>query len=118
MAESDVRVVVITGTREFFNAGGDILEFQQNQGTLDHLIDEILQFVHPTIHKLASLPFPVISAVNGPLGGAGIGFALCADFVWASDAIKLRGGYCGIALSPDTGASCFSDLERTRPFSI
>jgi 2-(1,2-epoxy-1,2-dihydrophenyl)acetyl-CoA isomerase len=41
------------------------------------------------------------------LGGAGIAFALCADFVLASDLIKLRGGYCGIGLSPDMGASYY-----------
>lgn len=107
MTEPDVRVVVITGSGKFFNAGGDIGEFQRNQEKLDHLVDEVLRFAHPAIHKLASLPIPVISAVNGPLGGAGIGFALCADFVMASDTVKLRGGYCGIALSPDMGASYY-----------
>jgi 2-(1,2-epoxy-1,2-dihydrophenyl)acetyl-CoA isomerase len=107
MTESDVRVVVISGNGKFFNAGGDISEFLENQGKLDRLVDEILQFAHPVFHTLATLTVPVISAVNGPLGGAGIGFALCADFVLASDTIKLRGGYCGIALSPDMGASYF-----------
>lgn len=107
MAEPDVRVVVITGRGKFFNTGGDIGEFLENQGRLDQLVDEILQFEVPAIHKLATLPIPVISAVNGPLGGAGIAYALCADFVLASDSVKLRGGYCGIALSPDLGASYF-----------
>lgn len=107
MTEPDVRVVVITGRGKFFNAGGDISEFQKNRETLDHLVDEVLRFAHPAIHTLASLPIPVVSAVNGPLGGAGIGFALCADFVLASDTVKLRGGYCGIALSPDMGASYY-----------
>lgn len=107
MAEPDVRVVVITGRGKIFNAGGDIGELLENQEHLDQRVDEILQFAHPMIHKLASLPIPVISAVNGPLGGAGIAYALCADFVLASDTVKLRGGYCGIALSPDLGASYF-----------
>ena len=107
MTESDVRVVIITGQGKFFNAGGDISEFLENQGKLDQLVDEILQYAHPVFHTLATLPVPVISAVNGPLGGAGIGFALCADFVLASDTVKLRGGYCGIALSPDMGASYY-----------
>jgi len=107
MTQSDVRVVVITGKGKFFNAGGDINEFLENQKRLDDLVDEILQFAHPLLHTLATLPIPVISAVNGPLGGAGIGFALCADFVLASDTVKLRGGYCAIGLSPDMGASYF-----------
>lgn len=107
MAEPDVRVVVITGRGKFFNTGGDIGEFLENQGRLVQLLDEILQSLHPMIHKLATLPIPVISAVNGPLGGGGIAYALCADFVLASDSVKLRGGYCGIALSPDLGASYY-----------
>ncbi len=107
MAQPDVRVVLITGLGKFFNAGGDIGEFQENLEKLDHLVDQVLQFAHPALHQLASVPIPVISAVNGPLGGAGIGFALCADFVLASDSVKLRGGYCGIGLSPDMGSSYF-----------
>lgn len=107
MSEPDVRVVVITGKGTFFNSGGDIVEFLENQEKMDQLVDEILQTAHPLLHTLATLQVPVISAVNGPLGGAGIGFALCADFVLASDTVKLRGGYCGIALSPDMGSSYY-----------
>lgn len=107
MAEPDVRVVVITGQGDFFNTGGNVDEFIENLECLDQRIEKILQSLHPMIHKLASLPIPIISAVNGPLSGAGIAYALCADFVLASDSVKLRGGYCGIALSPDMGASYF-----------
>lgn len=107
LAEPDVRVLVITGRGSYFNTGGDINEFQQHQASLEQLIEQNLRYAHPYIHRLASLPIPVISAVNGPVGGAGIGFALCADFVLATDTAKLRGGYCGIGLSPDTGASYF-----------
>lgn len=45
--------------------------------------------------------------MNGPLGGAGIGLALCADFVLAAESVKLRTGYAAIGLSPDLGASYF-----------
>ena len=39
MTESDVRVVVITGQGKFFNAGGDIGEFLENQEKLDQLVE-------------------------------------------------------------------------------
>jgi 2-(1,2-epoxy-1,2-dihydrophenyl)acetyl-CoA isomerase len=45
--------------------------------------------------------------VGGPVGGAGVGLALCGDFVLASDTMKLRTGYSAIGLSPDVGASYF-----------
>jgi 2-(1,2-epoxy-1,2-dihydrophenyl)acetyl-CoA isomerase len=46
-------------------------------------------------------------AVNGPAGGAGVGLALCGDFVLAAESMKLRTGYAAIGLSPDAGASYF-----------
>ena len=107
MTEPDVRVLVVSGNGKFFNTGGDITEFRGNLEQLDRGIDEVLKFMHPALYKLANLPIPVISAINGPLAGAGIGFALCADFVLASDAVKLRGGFCGIGLSPDMASSFF-----------
>lgn len=107
MIEPDVRVLVISGNGKFFNTGGDITEFRGNLEKLDGGIDEVLKFMQPSLYKLATLPIPVISAINGPLAGAGIGFALCADFVLASDTAKLRGGFCGIGLSPDMASSYF-----------
>jgi 2-(1,2-epoxy-1,2-dihydrophenyl)acetyl-CoA isomerase len=104
---ADVRVVLITGSGKYFCAGGDIGEFQEKRAAVVATVDAILQFAHPLIHTLATLPVPVISAINGAMAGGGIGLGLCADFVLASDAMKLRGGYCALGLSPDLGASYF-----------
>jgi 2-(1,2-epoxy-1,2-dihydrophenyl)acetyl-CoA isomerase len=49
----------------------------------------------------------VVAALNGPVAGAGIGLALCADFVLGAASTKLRTGYAAIGLSPDVGASYF-----------
>ena len=49
----------------------------------------------------------MVSVLNGAIGGAGIGLALCADFVLAAASMKLRTGYAAIGLSPDAGASYF-----------
>ena len=105
VAESDARVAVLSGTGRMFCAGGDIGEFALHRDQISPLLGDILGYVHPAVQSLASLPMPLICALNGPLGGAGIGFALCGDFVLASDTVKLRGGYCALALSPDGGAS-------------
>lgn len=107
IAASAARVVVLSGEGKIFCAGGDIGEFLANKDRIEPLIGDVIGYVHATIQTLAKLPVPVISALNGPVGGAGIGYALCADFVLAADTVKLRGGYCGIGLSPDGGASYF-----------
>lgn len=107
MQGADLRVLIITGEGPFFNAGGDIGEFIAHRDAVDQQIEKVLAFSEPLIQALAHLPYPVVSVVNGPLGGAGIAFALCADLVLAVDTAKLRGGYCGLGLTPDLGASYF-----------
>ncbi|MES2531737.1 MAG: enoyl-CoA hydratase-related protein [Pseudomonadota bacterium] len=104
---ADIGAVLISSTGKQFCAGGDINEFVERRDELDRLVQTMLDRLHPAIHALATLSVPVVSAVQGPLGGAGISVALCADIVLASPAMKLRGGYSAIGLSPDLGASYY-----------
>jgi 2-(1,2-epoxy-1,2-dihydrophenyl)acetyl-CoA isomerase len=101
------RVIVIEARGAIFCAGGDIREFVQAGDRLDDLVDEILDQLLPAYLKLAQATCPIVTVVNGPVGGAGVGLALCGDFVLASDTMKLRTGYAAIGLSPDVGASYF-----------
>lgn len=86
---------------------GDIQEFERAGDRFDDLVDAVLEPLHPAIARLAVNDAPVISVVNGALGGAGVGVALCADIVLASTRLKLRTGYAAIGLSPDLGSSFF-----------
>lgn len=106
-ARADIGAVLLSSTGRQFCAGGDIAEFVERQADLDRLVRAMLDPLHPAIHMLATLPVPVVSAVHGPVGGAGIALALCADIVLAAPAMKLRGGYSAIGLSPDLGASYY-----------
>lgn len=101
------RVIVIEGRGPIFCAGGDIREFAEAGNQLEPLVHEILGALLPAYLKLARAPCPVVTVVGGPVGGAGLGLALCGDFVLASETMKLRTGYAAIGLSPDVGASYF-----------
>jgi 2-(1,2-epoxy-1,2-dihydrophenyl)acetyl-CoA isomerase len=101
------RVVVIEARGSIFCAGGDIREFDQAGDSLDQLIDDILNPLLPSYLKLALATCPIVTVVGGPVGGAGVGLALCGDFVLASDTMKLQTGYAALGLSPDVGASYF-----------
>ncbi len=101
------RVVVVKARGPIFCAGGDIHEFASAGDRLPQLVSDILDQLLPAFLKLAQATCPVVTVVGGPVGGAGIGLALCGDFVLASDAMKLRTGYSAIGLSPDVGASYF-----------
>lgn len=104
---ADIGAVLLSARGKQFCAGGDIREFVAQQDKLASLVQNILEMVHPAIQTLAELPLPVVSALQGPIGGAGIAVALCADVVLAAPQMKLRGGYSAIGLSPDLGASYF-----------
>lgn len=101
------RVILLAAEGRIFCAGGDIDEFAAAGPALAELVNDILEPLHPALYRLATAPMPVVSALNGPIGGAGIGLALCADFVLAAQSVKLRTGYAALGLSPDLGASYF-----------
>jgi len=101
------RAVLLTGTGRIFCAGGAIDEMSAAADKREALTADILEPLHPAIERLSRAPLPVISALNGAVGGAGIGLALCADVVIAAASMKLRTGYAAIGLSPDAGSSWF-----------
>lgn len=107
VAQRQVGAIVVRAEGQHFCLGGDIQAFAEHRDALPALVDDILRWLNPAVQRLAGLPVPVISVVQGALGGAGIALALCADFVLAAEGIKLRGGYTAIGLSPDAGASYF-----------
>ena len=107
LSKNDIGSVVISANGPQFCVGGDISGMIENRHRLQDFLREMLNILHPAMLQLATLPVPVISVVNGPLGGGGMAIALCADFVLASELFKMRAGYTGIGLSPDMGSSFF-----------
>lgn len=101
------RVIVLSGEGECYCAGGDIDEFVARSSDFGAMIHSVLDPIHPALFRLATSPIPIIAAVNGSIGGAGIGLALCADYVLATTKLKLRTGYAALGLSPDLGVSYF-----------
>jgi 2-(1,2-epoxy-1,2-dihydrophenyl)acetyl-CoA isomerase len=107
VVDATPRIIVVSARGPIFCAGGDIKSFSAAGADFESIILDPLQVLLPAYHRLAEAPCPVISVVNGPVGGAGIGLALLGDFVLASTSLKLRTGYAAIGLSPDVGASWF-----------
>jgi 2-(1,2-epoxy-1,2-dihydrophenyl)acetyl-CoA isomerase len=103
-AQDAVRAVLLTGSGSKFCVGGDIAEMLQTTD-LPAQMQAGIPRLHAAMAQLSALPCPVITALNGPVGGGGIGLALCGDIVLAAHSMKLRGGYSAIGLSPDLGAS-------------
>lgn len=99
--DSQVRVVVVTGSGRAFSAGGDLK-------TLDdlHTTEERRQFIVKvgTIVKLIhDMSKPVIAMINGVAAGAGFNLALACDMAYAADNAKFIQSFVNVGLSPDCG---------------
>ncbi len=105
--DTGTRVVLLRAIGKTFCAGGDIRMFETRLDELAELLDNLLVPLNKALVRLQTSGLPVVSAINGPVGGGGIGIALCADFVLAADTMKLRCGYSAIGLTPDAGSSWF-----------
>jgi 2-(1,2-epoxy-1,2-dihydrophenyl)acetyl-CoA isomerase len=105
--DASVRVVVLSAAGKAFCVGGDIAAMKAAGAEFPALIGGLAGGLGESVRALAALPVPVVSAVQGAVAGGGIGLALCADVVLASESMRLRGGYTAIGLTPDLGASWF-----------
>jgi 2-(1,2-epoxy-1,2-dihydrophenyl)acetyl-CoA isomerase len=100
------RAVIVTGAGRAFCSGADL---QANAGSSitggrrSYLA--LTRHYNPLMLKLARLPVPVITAVNGPAAGVGCSLALASDFAVAGKSAYFLQAFVNIGLVPDGGAS-------------
>ncbi len=100
-ADRDTRVVVIRGDQTAFSAGADVQEM--TPGAED--TTEKLAAGGRIIELIASMPAPVIAAVQGHAAGAGFSIATACDLVYAADNALFSPSFARIGLSTDLSAS-------------
>src|SRR6266545_5918924 len=103
LAESDARVVVLTGANGDFCSGADIVKtndtgWEGNKLTAMRLLAQSVVAVH-------ECPLPVVVKVDGYAVGAGFGLALAADLLWCSDRARFSAVFAKLGLSLDYGSS-------------
>ena len=103
-ADSSVRAVVLTGSGRAFCVGQDLKEHVTDleKGPLS---DTVTDHYNPIVTAIATMPKPVVAAVNGVAAGAGASLAFAADFRVVAESARFTTAFAGIALSCDTGAS-------------
>jgi 2-(1,2-epoxy-1,2-dihydrophenyl)acetyl-CoA isomerase len=106
-ADDAVRCVVLTGTGRAFCVGQDLKEHVQllESGGSDQLFRTVEEHYNPTVSALATMPKPVIAAVNGVAAGAGASLAFACDLRIVAESAGFNLAFPGVALSCDTGAS-------------
>lgn len=81
--EHEAKVIVLTGRRKAFSAGGDFAWFPAL--TDPSTREEVRQAGKRIIWNMLDLEIPVVAAVNGPAMGLGATIALLCDTVFMSD---------------------------------
>ncbi len=105
--DASVRCVVLTGSGRAFCVGQDLKEHLAGlKGEADVPLSETVErHYNPIVHTLATMPKPVVAAVNGVAAGAGASLAFAADFRILVDTAGYNTSFAGVALSCDTGSS-------------
>lgn len=111
--DRSVRALVLTGAGKAFCVGADLGSMQPQPGASlgEQTADAMERLSNRVVQDLRELPFPVVSAVNGPCAGAGVGVALAADVVLAARSAYFYLPFMPrLGLVPDLGTTWF--LER------
>ena len=108
-ADDTVRCVVLTGTGRAFSVGQDLREHAEvlASGDLTSLWSTVPEHYNPISMLLASMPKPVVAAVNGVAAGAGASFAMAADLRLVGTSAGFNLAFTGIGLSADSGATWY-----------
>ncbi|MBX9813810.1 MAG: enoyl-CoA hydratase/isomerase family protein [Sphingomonas sp.] len=106
-AREGARAVLITGEGRAFCSGADLSGRDQSnaQGPAKRAGDALRSGYNPLMLKLARLPVPIVSAVNGAAAGIGCSLALAADFCVSGESGYFLQAFVNIGLVPDGGAS-------------
>jgi len=108
-ADSDAKVVILTGAGKAFSAGGDL---DWITSVLDDPVarDESLREGAQIIEEILRFPLPVIAAVNGAAVGLGCSVAVLCDIVLVSDRAFLADPHVSVGLVAGDGGAAFWPL--------
>ncbi len=99
------RALVLTGEGRLFCSGADLTDDEMGDDAMADLGLGLETHYNPFLRKLAALDIPVITALNGPVAGGGVGLALSGDLVVMGQSGYILLPFANIGLVPDVGAT-------------
>jgi len=101
-SDSSVRCVVLTGNGPVYCAGGDLKTIGDlSPGEIRLFLNERIR---PILRSMLMMDKPVLSVLNGPAAGAGVGLAMASDLVLAADNAAFVIAFTKIGAMPDSGS--------------
>ena len=98
----NISALVIIGAGGAFCSGGDIRAMAAGQITAEAGRASI-RGVHSWLRPLMEFERPVVTAIDGPAYGAGLGLALAGDFIVATPQARFCASFMRVGLVPDGG---------------
>lgn len=105
--DDGVRAVAVTAEGKVFCAGGDLKEFDAQGDALPSFGTDLVADFHVGIYRMNRMPKPVVAAVGGAAGGAGLSLMSAFDLVIASESAKFTMAYTRAAMTPDGTSTYF-----------
>ncbi|MDR3421591.1 MAG: enoyl-CoA hydratase/isomerase [Xanthobacteraceae bacterium] len=104
-ADAPPRCLVLTGVGRAFTTGAN-LQGRGAESLPQRGAGQALEtLVHPFLRRLRDLPYPLITAVNGPAAGVGMSIALMGDLVLCARSAYFLQAFRRIGLIPDGGST-------------
>lgn len=104
--DPQVRAVLLTGTGRAFCVGQDLDEHAGNlRDHSDAVWRTVSEHYTPIATALATMPKPVVAAVNGVAAGAGAAFAFACDFRVVAVTARFSMAFAAVGLAADSGSS-------------
>ncbi|MDQ2796105.1 MAG: enoyl-CoA hydratase-related protein [Actinomycetota bacterium] len=101
-----VRAVVLAGAGRGFCVGQDLREHMTLLDADDPApLRTVTEHYNPIVLALATMPKPVIAAVNGMAAGAGAGLSFACDFRIAAKSAGFLIAFANVGLALDSGVS-------------
>jgi 2-(1,2-epoxy-1,2-dihydrophenyl)acetyl-CoA isomerase len=98
--DASVRALVFGGVGGVFSAGGDVPSMR---GLSEAQARARMQHIHVLCRLIASLPVPVVSAMEGYAAGAAVGLALLGDHLVGGPGTRVLFPFLRLGLVPDWG---------------
>ncbi len=122
VAQSDFRVLVITGEGPGFCSGANLAEGLGDGDIPAAIGKRLADGYHPLLRRLRDFPAPLVTAINGPAVGIGMSFALMGDIIVAARSAYFQHSFARIGMVPDGGSTWLLPrligLARARELSL
>jgi enoyl-CoA hydratase/carnithine racemase len=102
-----VGAVVVRGAGKAFSAGGDLDFLRRRHADTGSRNAELMRAFYERFLSIRTLPVPVVSAIHGAAIGAGLCFAVAADYTLAASTAQMGVTFVRLGLHPGMGTTHF-----------